>query len=561
MKEWLQQVRGKAALIVATSLVSLVILTGFYGMGDSDMFLKIHRGIDLFGKVYKEIATNYVDEVDPERFMKAGIDGMLKTLDPYTVYIGEKDNDEIDLVTTGKYAGVGITIGLRDGIVTVINPIEGFSAAKQGIQSGDRILEIDGTAITGLPMEDVRLLVRGAPGTTLKMKVEREGETVPLEFVLVREEIPVRNVSYADFVEEGVGYIRLERFSRTAGDDVRNALKELKAKGSIQSLVLDLRDNPGGLLDVAVDVVSKFVPDSSLVVTTRGRKSEADRKYYSVEKPFLPDVPLAVLVDRGSASASEIVAGAIQDLDRGVIVGTRTFGKGLVQTITRLSDNTSLKITSGRYYTPSGRSIQEIDYFHRSKEGVFTVKPDSLRKEYRTAHNRRVFEAGGIRPDSIVTEEAHGRFIQELHRKAMFFKFANQYAIRSKSLPDDFNVSADLLKEFEKFVREKEFTYQEEAEAKLGELKEIASKARYGSSFHDGFERMIKAVDIEKGRAFERYNKELRSALKQEIIARIKGPRFAIGASLQEDTTLKVAVALLKNRTAYSGILAGRPQE
>ena len=468
MKEWLQQVRGKAALIVATSLVSLVILTGFYGMGDSDMFLKIHRGIDLFGKVYKEIATNYVDEVDPERFMKAGIDGMLKTLDPYTVYIGEKDNDEIDLVTTGKYAGVGITIGLRDGIVTVINPIEGFSAAKQGIQSGDRILEIDGTAITGLPMEDVRLLVRGAPGTTLKMKVEREGETVPLEFVLVREEIPVRNVSYADFVEEGVGYIRLERFSRTAGDDVRNALKELKAKGSIQSLVLDLRDNPGGLLDVAVDVVSKFVPDSSLVVTTRGRKSEADRKYYSVEKPFLPDVPLAVLVDRGSASASEIVAGAIQDLDRGVIVGTRTFGKGLVQTITRLSDNTSLKITSGRYYTPSGRSIQEIDYFHRSKEGVFTVKPDSLRKEYRTAHNRRVFEAGGIRPDSIVTEEAHGRFIQELHRKAMFFKFANQYAIRSKSLPDDFNVSADLLKEFEKFVREKEFTYQEEAEAKLG---------------------------------------------------------------------------------------------
>ena len=561
MKEWLQRLRGKAALIVATSIVSFVILTGFYGMGDSDTFLKIHRGIDLFGKVYKEIATNYVDEVDPERFMKAGIDGMLKTLDPYTVYIGEKDNDEIDLVTTGKYAGVGITIGLRDGIVTVINPIEGFSAAKQGIQSGDRILEIDGTAITELPMEDVRLLVRGAPGTTLKMKVEREGEASPLEFVLVREEIPVRNVSYADFVEEGVAYIRLERFSRTAGDDVRNALKELKAKGTIRSLVLDLRDNPGGLLDVAVDVVSKFVPDSSLVVSTRGRKSEADRKYYSVEKPFLQDVPLAILVDRGSASASEIVAGAIQDLDRGVIVGTRTFGKGLVQTITRLSENTSLKITSGRYYTPSGRSIQEIDYFHRSREGVFTVKPDSLRKEYRTSHNRKVFEAGGIRPDSVVTEETHGRLIQELHRKAMFFKFANQYAVRNKSLPDDFNVSADLLTEFEKFVREKEFTYQEEAESKLSELKEIASKARYGSSFHDGFERMIKAVDVEKGRAFERYNKELRSALKQEIIARIKGPRFAIGASLQEDTTLKVAVALLKNRTAYSGILAGKPQE
>jgi carboxyl-terminal processing protease len=554
-KRW----QGKVALLVATSLVSFGILTGFYGVSDSEMFLKIHRGIDLFGKVYKEIATNYVDEVDPERFMKAGIDGMLKTLDPYTVYIGEKDNDEIDLVTTGKYAGVGITIGLRDGIVTVINPLEGYSAAKQGIQPGDRILEIDGTTITATPMEDVRLLVRGAPGTSLRMKVGREGEAAPLEFVLMREEIPVRNVPYAGFVEEGIGYIRLERFSRTAGDDVRSALKELKAKGTIRSLVLDLRDNPGGLLDVAVDVVSKFVPESSLVVSTRGRKSEADRKYYSVEKPLLPDAALAVLVDRGSASASEIVAGAVQDLDRGVIVGTRTFGKGLVQTITRLSENTSLKITSGRYYTPSGRSIQEIDYFHRSKGDVFTVKPDSLRKEYRTSHNRRVFDSGGIRPDSIVGEELQGKFLQELHRKAMFFKFANQYAVRNKSLPENFDVSADLLKDFEKFLLEKEFTYQEEAEAKLGELREIASKSRYGPSFHDGFERMVQSVEGEKVRAFERYNKELRSALKQEIIARIKGARFAIESSLREDPTLRVALTLLKNRTAYSGILAGKP--
>lgn len=556
--KWARGGGGRSFLVTATSIVSAVILSGFYALGDSEMFLKIHRGIDLFGKVYKEIATNYVDEVDPERFMKAGIDGMLKTLDPYTVYIGEKDNDEIDLVTTGKYAGVGITIGLRDGIVTVINPIEGFSAAKQGIQAGDRILDIDGTSISNLAMEDVRLLVRGAPGTTLRMKVEREGEASPLEFVLVREEIPVRNVSYAGFIEDGIGYIRLERFSRTAGDDVRNALKDLKEKGTIRSLVLDLRDNPGGLLDVAVDVVSKFVPESSLVVSTRGRKSETERKYYSVERPLVPDVPLAVLVDRGSASASEIVAGAIQDLDRGVIVGTRTFGKGLVQTITRLSDNTSLKITSGRYYTPSGRSIQEIDYFHPSKGGVFAVKPDSLRKEYRTTHNRTVFEAGGIRPDSIVTQEPQGRFLQELHRKAMFFKFANQYAVRNKTLPDNFTVSSALLNEFEQFVKEKEFSYQEEAETKLGELKELASQSRYGAPFHEGLERMVKAVENEKGRAFERYNKELRSVLKQEIVARIKGPRAAIESSLQEDATLSTAVVLLKNKTAYNGILAGK---
>jgi carboxyl-terminal processing protease len=533
---------------------------GFTIGSDSDLFLKIHRGIDLFGKVYKEIAVNYVDEVDPERFMRAGIDGMLKTLDPYTVFLGEKENDEIDLVTTGKYAGVGITIGLRDGIITVINPIEGFSAAKQGIQTGDRILEIDGKSVVGLSLEEVRMLVRGAPGTTVRMKIEREGESAPLEFVLIREEIPVRNVSYVGYVEDGIGYIRLERFSRTAGDDVRNAIKELRAKGELKSLVFDLRENPGGLLDVAVEVVSKFVPESSLVVSTRGRKPESERKYYSTEKPMLPDVPLAVLVDRASASASEIVAGAIQDLDRGIIVGSRTFGKGLVQTITRLTENSSLKITSGRYYTPSGRSIQEIDYLHRSKDGVFTVKPDSLRREYRTLHNRRVLEGGGILPDSLIPEEPQSRFLQELNRKAMLFKFANQYAVQKKSIPDQFEVTDALLKEFETFVNDKGFAYQEEAEVKLAELKEIAARERYGASFIEGVNKLTEAVRTEKRRAFERYARELRVSLRLEIISRIRGQQAAIESSLKDDKTLAVAVHLLKDRSAYGQILAGKPQ-
>ncbi len=545
-----------AFIIVSTLLIG----TGFTLGGDSELFLKIHRGIELFGKVYKEIATNYVDGVDPERFMRAGIDGMLKTLDPYTVYLGEKENDEIDLVTTGKYAGVGITIGLRDGIITVINPIEGFSAAKQGIQTGDRILEIDGKNVVGFSLEEVRMLVRGVPGTTVRMKIEREGESAPLEFVLIREEIPVRNVSYVGYVEDGIGYIRLERFSRTAGDDVRNAIKELRAKGTLKSLVFDLRENPGGLLDVAVEVVSKFVPESSLVVSTRGRKPESERKYYSTEKPMLPDVPLAVLVNRGSASASEIVAGAIQDLDRGIIVGSRTFGKGLVQTITRLNENSSLKITSGRYYTPSGRSIQEIDYFHRAKDGVFTVTPDSLRREYRTLHNRRVFEGGGILPDSVIPEEPQSRFLQELNRKAMLFKFANHYAVQKKSIPDQFEVTDALLKEFEAFVNDKGFTYQEEAEVKLVELKEIAARERYAASFIDGINKLTDAVRTEKRRAFERYAKELRTALRLEIISRIRGQQAAIESSLKDDQTLAVAVQLLKDRSTYGQILAGKPQ-
>lgn len=548
--------RRRLSILAASLLVSLFAF-GFLETAD-EFLLKIYRGIEVFGRVYKEVAINYVDDIDPDAFVHAGIDGMLKTLDPYTVYLDEKETDEIDLVTTGKYAGVGITIGLRDGIVTVINPIEGFSAAKQGIQSGDRILEIDGKSVKAMPLENVRLMVRGAPGTTVRMKIEREGEKMPLEFFLIREEIPVRNVSYAGFVGDGIGYIRLERFSRTAGDDLRIAIKDLKAKGSIKSLVLDLRDNPGGLLDIAVDVASKFLPESSLVVSTRGRRSDSERKYYSTEKPMLADASLAVLVDRGSASASEIVAGAIQDLDRGVIVGTRTFGKGLVQTITRLSESSSIKITSGRYYTPSGRSIQEIDYSRRSKDGVVAVTPDSLRHEYRTVHNRRVFEGGGIVPDSLVPDESAGRLLEELNRKAMLFKYSNHYATQNKTLPDRFEVTDEILKDFEAFLKEREFSYEEQAELKLKELREAAEKGRFGKAVHECLDRITKTIESEKARAFERYDREVRAALKLEIIARIMGEKAAIEASLKDDPQLDVSVALLKNKPAYGRLLAGK---
>lgn len=560
---WFGWLNKRFALSVRSfSLLFLVVvacgfLMGFFGKSDDELILKIHRWISIFGKVYTDVAINYVDEVDPERFMHAGIDGMLKTLDPYTVYLGEKETDEIDLVTTGKYAGVGITIGLRDGYVTVVSPIEGFSAAKQGIQSGDRILEIDEKSLKSLPLEEVRVMVRGAPGTTVKMKIEREGEPKPLEFVLIREEIPVRNVTYAGFLGDGVGYIRLERFSRTAGDDVRSSIKELKEKGTVKSLILDLRDNPGGLLDIAVDVVSKFVPESTLVVSTKGRRSDSERKYFSTEKPLLPDVPLAVLVDRGSASASEIVAGAIQDLDRGIIVGTRSFGKGLVQTITRISENSSLKVTSGRYYTPSGRSIQEIDYFHRTKDGVFTVKPDSVRKEFRTAHNRKVLDGRGIVPDSTVSDETSGKILDELARKAMVFKYANHLATQKKVLPEDFTVTDDILRDFEVFLKEKDFQYEEDSEVKIKELRETAEKARYGKSFHEGIDRIAKMIEAEKSRAFERYKKELRKALELEIIGRMKSEKAAIQASFKDDAQVQVAAALLKNKTIYNKLLSG----
>ena len=549
--------RNRFPFLVAAVGVVVFFSLGFFVGSDNDLYLKIYRGIDTFGRVYKELTVNYVDEIDPEKFMRAGIDGMLKTLDPYTVYIGAQDRDEIDLVTNGKYGGVGITIGIRDGVVTVVNLLDGFSAAKQGIRVGDRILAVDGKDLTDISMNELRSIVRGAPGTEVHMKIERDGERAPLEFVLLREEISVKNVTYEGYVDKGIGYIRLERFSRTAGDDVRLAMKALQSKGELKSVILDLRDNPGGLLDMAVDVAAKFLPESSLVVTTKGRQRGSDRLYYTDETPMAPDAPLAILVNRGSASASEIVAGAIQDLDRGVIVGTRTFGKGLVQTITRLSENSSLKITTGRYYTPSGRSIQEIDYFNRTRNGGVRIIPDSLRKAFRTAHNREVFEGGGIKPDSTVPDDELSQFATELIRKAMFFKFATQYAGKHDALPPDFKVTDQLVNEFERFVKEKGFKYQEEPELKLAELRSSAEESHYGKQFLDQLDHLSSIIKDEEAHAFGRHKDEIARLLTEELIERFRGERARIASTLGDDQQLAAAIALLKNKAEYQRLLAG----
>ncbi len=545
----------KVTAYIAAALVAFVSFGFLVESGETEFFLKIYRGIDTFTKVYKEVAVNYVDEIEPDKLMRSGIDGMLKPLDPYTVYIGEKENDEIDLVTTGKYGGVGITIGMRDGAVTVINLLEGFSAAKQGIEVGDRIIEIDGKPLKGKSLEDVRLLVRGIPGTELRMRIEREGEKKPLDFALVREEISVRNVTYSGYVAKGIGYIRLERFSRTAGDDVRTAIKDLRVQGDLKAVVLDLRDNPGGLLESAVDVLSKFVPESSLVVSTRGRKSDSERKYFSEETPMLRDVPLAVLVNRLSASASEIVAGAIQDLDRGTIVGTRTFGKGLVQTITRLSETSSLKMTTARYYTPSGRCIQEIDYWHPGPDGGETVMPDSLRKEYHTAHNRPVWEGGGIRPDTTVADTMHNPFIDELYRKAMFFKYANHYAAEKKTLDSTFAVTDAMIEDFDAFLKQKGFEYQDEGEAKLKELREVATTSRYDKSFFDGIGKLEGILKADEGREIHRYQEDVRTALRTEILGRMKGDKAQIESTFPADVQLQTAMRILNNKKVYNTLL------
>lgn len=539
-----------------SSLLVLLALSLGFMPPEGDYYFKINKSIDVFGRVYKEIATNYVDEVDPEKFMRAGIEGMLSTLDPYTVFIDRESSDEVDLLTNGRYGGIGVTIGSRDGAIQVMTVMDGYSAQRAGILPGDRILEVDGKSVAGKKPEEVRSLTRGEPGTEVKLLIEREGEPKPLLFVLVREEIQLKNVTYADFVEKGIAYIRLERFSRKAGDELRLAIKELKARDEITGLVLDLRGNPGGLLDAAVDVVSKFVPKGSLIVATKGRRPDTEKQYTSIEEPLLPETPLVVLTDRASASASEIVAGAIQDLDRGLILGTRTFGKGLVQTIVPLNYGAQLKLTTARYYIPSGRSIQEIDYMRKQKDGVLATVPDSLKKGFRTRNGRTVYEHGGITPDSVVEIEDPGPMVRELHRKALFFKFANAYFATHKK--ENFTGVTDaVLEEFRKYLVRQKFDYKEESDGKVSELRQMAERSRYSREILDDLDLLSAALEREKERGFDRYKKYIARELNVEMTARVKGETGRIAASLQDDNQLQAAAGLLKNLKMYTARLRG----
>jgi carboxyl-terminal processing protease len=542
-------------MLFITGIVFIGIFAGFILLDDDKVYLKINKSIELFGRVYREVTLNYVDDLDPDKFMQAGIEGMLSTLDPYTIYIDEKKNDDIDLIQTGKYGGIGITVGMRDGNIIIVSLMEGYSAQKKGLMPGDKLLEIDGKKIQGMRVDDVKQFVRGEPGTDVKIKIEREGEKEPIEFVLQREEIQVKNVTYSGIVGDKVGYIRLERFSRTAGEEVRKAIKSLKSQENLSGIILDLRNNPGGLLEAAVDVTKKFVSKNSIIVSTKGRKADSEKKYISDEEPIATDISLVVLVNNQSASASEIVAGAIQDLDRGLIVGNKTFGKGLVQSIVNLSYNSSLKVTTAKYYTPSGRCIQKIDYMHKGKDGLFLIIPDSLKKHFKTINGRDVTEAGGILPDSVVIIDSTSDYTSELIRKAMFFKFAVQFAITHKELEKDFKVTDNLISDFEKFLKSKNFEYKDESEKKMEELWKIAKSKDYSVAFMGHLKEMEKQIKVEKENEFVRNKDEIKYNLEFEIVGNLKGQTEQIAYSVNYDKQVLTAIKLLNNKKLYSKIL------
>lgn len=537
---------------LTASLLALLVLVSTQSFAEDERYIKINRSIELFGRVYQEIINNYVDEIDPEKFIRAGIDGMLNALDPYTVYIDERGRDEVDLLTTGRYGGVGITISMRNGAVTVISVTDGYAAQKQGLMIGDRIVAVDGVDVDDVPLSDIRFMVRGEPGSKVDFLVERESQPDFLEFTLIRESIRVRNVTFADFIDDGIAYIKLERFSRGAGGETRQVLRDLQSEGAIVGVLLDLRNNSGGLLDAAVELTNVFVPRGTLIVSTRGRTPDSVRRYIASQEALLPDIPLIVLINGNSASASEIVAGAIQDLDRGVLVGDRSFGKGLVQTVAHLRSNDQLKITTSRYYTPSGRSIQTADYLNEAPKGLFPLDTDSLHSEYKTSSGRIVYEGKGVDPDTTVSNPERSRYVDQLNRQAMVFRFVTQLVHSEETIDRIPAVDTRILHLFLNFLNEAEFEYKDIGEEKVAELRAIAERENYSSQFFEDLTILEAYIKEDKAHAFERHRDEIERELKIEIASRYNGDWGKIETELRHDVQFKTAVDLIKNKPLYT---------
>lgn len=525
----------------------------------NDNYFEISKNLDIFGKLYREINSLYVDETDPSKLMRTGIDAMLNSLDPYTNYISEEEVDDLRFMTTGQYGGIGALVGKRNGKMIVMEPYEDYPADEAGIKAGDQLIRIDGKAITEeMEVIDVRNILRGQKGSQVIVEVSRSGKLQKLQ--LRRDRIKVDNVPYYGMVNKEVGYISLTGFTQDAGKEVQMATESLKKKHPrLKGIILDLRGNPGGRLDEAVNVANVFVPQKEVIVETRGRMNGTRKSHAARRTATDTEIPLVVLVNHRSASASEIVAGSIQDLDRGVIVGRRSFGKGLVQNIRPLSYNTQVKVTTAKYYTPSGRCIQAINYAERAKDGNVVRIPDSLKNSFQTRNGRTVYDGGGIEPDVVVALPEEKAVTKALIAQGLIFDFATQFAVETVNLksPRDFEVSNELYREFMTYVNEREFSYDTEADRQLDKLTETLQEEAYGTELKPQIDRIEAKLKAAKDQELQKEQARISQLLKEEIIKRYYYKDGVIESRLVDDQDVSQAVNILTDETRYQAYLAG----
>jgi carboxyl-terminal processing protease len=445
---------------------------------------------------------------------------------------------------------------MRDSLIRITDIMNGYEAQRKGLRIGDRVLQIDNQDITGFQLDKIRQIVRGEPGSKMQMKIERENEAI--DFELTRQEITLKNISYSGYVgseNDGIAYIKLDRFTSNSESEVENTLKTFKAQNNLKGVILDLRNNGGGLLDAAIGILSKFLDKNSFLLTTRGNNKESEKKFFSKENPIVTkDIPVVVLINQNTASASEIVAGAMQDLDRGVIVGSKSFGKGLVQQIKDLNNDSRLKITTSRYFTPSGRWIQEKNYFKENKSGVFLNTESFQQTEFKTLNGRLVYANGGITPDVEIKLEPESEIHSALLMKDMFFKFANYYLENHPGIKI-FKCTDNIFEEFKNFASSKNFFYQSEADKKLGDLKLIGSKKSFSSNYYEYINRLEKEISYEKSLEFENAKEELERNIEAEINKMIITESEQITATFDSDKQLQEAISVIKDKNQYNKIL------
>lgn len=542
--------------VIAAILISAGISISFLATQETRDF-RIAKNLDIFLSLYRELNTFYVDEVNPDKLVKTGIDNMLKSLDPYTVYYPESESDEVAFMTTGKYGGIGSLI--RDGgeYVVISLVYKNFPADLAGIRAGDLLKKVDGTSLKGADTEDVSQKLKGNPGTIVTLTIERNGKEIDVP--VKREKIEIPSVPFYGMLDDETGYIRFTNFTQNCTEEVKDALLKLKNENA-RKIVLDLRSNPGGLLTEAVDIVNLFMGPGNEIVSTKGKVKQFDESFKTTKPAVDQNIPLAVIINRGSASASEIVAGAIQDLDRGVVVGQRSYGKGLVQITRPLSYNTQLKVTTAKYYIPSGRCIQALDFSNPNEDGSVGIIPDSLITEFKTRNGRVVRDGGGISPDIDVVPPALSQIAAELYMRNYIFDYATRYfwAHPAPESPEKFSITDQVYSDFKNYLGERKFSYSTITELSLNELISNAKREKYYDIHKDLFSELQKELMHTLDNDLETFRSEIAELLADEIIGRYFYEEGSIKFSLGTDEQVKRAVEILKRGDEYNSILQGK---
>jgi len=540
---------GGIAVICAITLFSFSQL--------SDNYFEISRNLDIFSTMIKELNANYVDELDTEELVVEGIDAMLESLDPYTDFIPESELESYRTSTTGEYGGIGAIVGKKKGVSTVVMPYADFPAYKSGLRIGDEILKIDGKDLSDLSTSEVSDLLKGKPNTTLTLQVQRYGTEKPFEITLERAKITINNVSYAGMFDEEIGFIRLSEFTTHAGSEVAEALNKLKDEGATK-IILDLRGNPGGLLNEAVNVSNVFIPKGKEIVSTKGKSATVGQAYKALQTSTDAEIPMAVLISNGTASAAEIVSGSIQDYDRGVLVGKKTYGKGLVQGTRQLPYDAQLKLTTAKYYIPSGRCIQAIDYTHRNPDGSVGKIPDSLKVAFKTQNGRTVYDGGGIDPDIPVEIEYYSNLLLNFVNQNILFDYATKYHYEHAEITNarKFELSDEEYVDFMEWAKGKDLEFSSEMDRAIKALEKISKSEKYYNGLKNQIDDLKDKLDNVRGSYLLDFKDEVKVMLEEEIVSRYYLHTGVVEASLDHDPAVVQAAEVLKDQERYNKLLA-----